>query len=592
MRSNNVNRGQHVSVLKRLSGDTTRQQQQRQTPRVNDARELLTKKNILKKSPASSFDARQLIQERNKSASSSSTITTPFRSEQMLLEENPMVVVTGLKDIRMRDGRMVTGLGPPKPKKIFNVGPSTFVTIRNNPANPQSLFTKTFTNNLARMDMEDNDDDEMTKRQESDDLSSLSDQKVVVSVVNDLYKKVNKPATMSSSTTATITSSSSVHSITNDRARLPIQRKLPVKRQHNDASIQTVTRTTSPPLQQERIRGIRSPIRRTKISTSTTTHDINEDLDIDEPIEPPPKRAQLHSTQQHEHQQSSYLVRKTIQQTSNNLTTTKRTSTTAVSTTTAPIGRLSTTMEKQNLLKNLNDETTVLVTNLHSTVTEDDVMELFGQAGQINHISVLSRGCIQIVYKHREHAEQACSKYHNRLLDGQLMYVSLQQPDTSLTPLSSTKTTSTNIGSPLTTTMVPQVTTTVNKPILAQSQQKDNGRLNQPLKLNTPPTTTNGTNNPMSTTTNNKIIIDPTLIRQALFQPSTNNTNPVQFQGDTNLVELDETALIIVAMYNRINVVEKLLLNCARTDLCKNSDVTVLVRAKESRNGPDKENLN
>jgi len=120
------------------------------------------------------------------------------------------------------------------------------------------------------------------------------------------------------------------------------------------------------------------------------------------------------------------------------------------------------------------------------------------------------------------------------VLDGQFMYVSVQQPDTELVPLLSTKTASTNIGSSLTATTASQsatmTTTMINKHAQGQSQQKDNGMLNQPLKLNASTTSTHSNNNPTSTTVNSKIIIDPTLIRQALFQSSTNSTNPVQFQ--------------------------------------------------------------
>lgn len=33
-----------------------------------------------------------------------------------------------------------------------------------------------------------------------------------------------------------------------------------------------------------------------------------------------------------------------------------------------------------------------------------------------------------MIYTKEDHAQQAVANYHNRLLDGQLMYVSLQQP--------------------------------------------------------------------------------------------------------------------------------------------------------------------
>ncbi len=103
------------------------------------------------------------------------------------------------------------------------------------------------------------------------------------------------------------------------------------------------------------------------------------------------------------------------------------------------------------------------------------LQELFSEIGHINEIKTLSRGCVQVIYSKEEEAEQAVSKYHNRLLDGQLMYVSLQQP-TSYTTKSSKPT------------------------------------------------------NESSKTKSNQISIDPSFIRQALFNPSTNTTNPVQFQ--------------------------------------------------------------
>ena len=59
---------------------------------------------------------------------------------------------------------------------------------------------------------------------------------------------------------------------------------------------------------------------------------------------------------------------------------------------------------------------------------------MFGQIGRIAEIKTLSEGCVRIVYAKREHAEQAVTKYHNRLLDGQFMYVSLQQTTSQPAP--------------------------------------------------------------------------------------------------------------------------------------------------------------
>lgn len=49
---------------------------------------------------------------------------------------------------------------------------------------------------------------------------------------------------------------------------------------------------------------------------------------------------------------------------------------------------------------------------------------------------------------------------------------------------------------------------------------------NQPLKFNTTPSSSSSS----SSSSSNKITIDPAFIRQALFHPSNNTSNPVQFQ--------------------------------------------------------------
>lgn len=103
--------------------------------------------------------------------------------------------------------------------------------------------------------------------------------------------------------------------------------------------------------------------------------------------------------------------------------------------------------------------------------------ELFGEIGDIKEIKTLSRGCIQVVYAKAEHAQQAVTNYHNRLLDGQLMYVSLQQPSYS---------------------------TKSSKNATATTDEGDQS--------------------------SKKYSIDPSFMRQALFDPPINTKNPVQFQ--------------------------------------------------------------
>ena len=53
---------------------------------------------------------------------------------------------------------------------------------------------------------------------------------------------------------------------------------------------------------------------------------------------------------------------------------------------------------------------------------------------------------------------------------------------------------------------------------LIRTSASSSSTTNQPLKFNT------------SNNTSNKINIDPAFIRQALFHPTNNSTNPVQFQ--------------------------------------------------------------
>lgn len=147
--------------------------------------------------------------------------------------------------------------------------------------------------------------------------------------------------------------------------------------------------------------------------------------------------------------------------------------------------RISVRKPTKTIEEEKNSSTTILITNLQASVTEDDVLELFGEVGRIDEIQTLSHGCVQVTYAKEENAKQAINKYHNRLLDGQSMYVSLQ-PAISYSTKSAKKTAAA-------------------------------------------PTTT-ATTETSSSSSSKKITIDPQFIRQALFNPSTNESNPVRFQ--------------------------------------------------------------
>jgi hypothetical protein len=154
-----------ISALKRLSKPVTinnanrRQLSGPTNPSVNDARQLLANRN------KSAFDARQLL-----SRQSSKTLDTAAPTNVIVRKNlvrmggeadnnnnGKMVVVTGLKDMKIQDGRVnmknlkyekkiifilqliqsatIGGTQTEKKKQIFAVGKSTFVTIRNSQNN-------------------------------------------------------------------------------------------------------------------------------------------------------------------------------------------------------------------------------------------------------------------------------------------------------------------------------------------------------------------------------------------------------------------------------------------------------------------------
>ncbi|CAF0945962.1 unnamed protein product [Adineta steineri] len=451
-----------------------------------------------------------------------------------------MVVVTGLKDMKMKDGRLIQAATTDnnqsgKKKQIFAVGQSTFVTIRNNNnsnnnnninfSSNQSTEKLSFTKTITNTSVNRNDDNDNT--QTTNTFSSLSNQKVVIKVVNDKYQEAPKPIQISTTTTAVPTSSHLLYTRHNSP---PL-----IKRLH-DVSIQT----TPPPSSS------RSPIRINSHRRLPSTHIVDEDEHISDRsmnedfYEPPVKRTTSTSTSTtrkpsntEKEQQSTFTPVSTG--------STKRTSTGAP-VNSKPTSQISTTSKPTSTTQSQTIPGTVLVTNLVPSVTEEDVFELFGQIGRINEIITLSPGCVQIVFAKREDGEQAVSKYHNRLLDGQFMYVSLQRTAAAAPapspPVNQTPKSSNNIPQPLakenasSTTQQPSKSNPAPKTTNNTSQPpaKENGSStnsssttaaatnHQPLKFNT------------TSKTSSKSSLDAAFIRQALFHPSNNSTNPVQFQ--------------------------------------------------------------
>ncbi|CAF0804758.1 unnamed protein product [Rotaria sordida] len=305
---------------------------------------------------------------------------------------------------------------------------NTFVALQNSNSTESISFTKTITNTLFQ---HENDNRQF---QTSNTQLSSSDKKLAISFVKDQYRK---------------------------RPKSPSPRSLsppPIIRRLHDASIQTAHSSS--------LSLSRSPVR----SNSHRRH-LDE---YDDHYEPPIKRNSSRNTTIDKEQQAlSTVLKNSSKRTSTNASDNIRT-------------------KRNSSIQSNSDARTVLVTNLQSSVTEDDVVELFSEVGHINEIITLSRGCVQVTYSKREYAEEAVAKYHNRLLDGQLIYVSLQQTSSHSTKSSK------------------------NSSLSRYSKDNSSSQSindNEYLKSNS-----------------NKIIIDPTFMRQALFNSSNNTTNPVQFQ--------------------------------------------------------------
>ncbi|CAH1170428.1 unnamed protein product [Phaedon cochleariae] len=63
----------------------------------------------------------------------------------------------------------------------------------------------------------------------------------------------------------------------------------------------------------------------------------------------------------------------------------------------------------------------IVVSNLQSTVTQDDIKELFEDIGQLLAAKLVRPGVAEVIYKNLKDAQKAVDTYHNRQLDGQPM---------------------------------------------------------------------------------------------------------------------------------------------------------------------------
>lgn len=63
----------------------------------------------------------------------------------------------------------------------------------------------------------------------------------------------------------------------------------------------------------------------------------------------------------------------------------------------------------------------IVVSNLQSTVTQDDIRELFEDVGELLVSRLVRPGTAEVIYKNLKDAQKAVDTYHNRQLDGQPM---------------------------------------------------------------------------------------------------------------------------------------------------------------------------
>ena len=67
----------------------------------------------------------------------------------------------------------------------------------------------------------------------------------------------------------------------------------------------------------------------------------------------------------------------------------------------------------------------IVVGNLQSSVTQEDILELFGDVGALKRAKIVSPGQGEVVFVKRSDAVRAVEIYHNRQLDGKPMKCSV-----------------------------------------------------------------------------------------------------------------------------------------------------------------------
>lgn len=67
----------------------------------------------------------------------------------------------------------------------------------------------------------------------------------------------------------------------------------------------------------------------------------------------------------------------------------------------------------------------VLISNLLPTITQSDIIELFGDVGSMTAVNMINQTTALVTYQHSGDAVRAVKVYHNRLLDGKPMMVNM-----------------------------------------------------------------------------------------------------------------------------------------------------------------------
>lgn len=76
----------------------------------------------------------------------------------------------------------------------------------------------------------------------------------------------------------------------------------------------------------------------------------------------------------------------------------------------------------------------IVVSNLHQSVTQNDIKELFEDIGDLLESRLVRPGVAEVIYRTLKDAEEAVDTYHNRQLDGQPMKCLLVKPRASNKP--------------------------------------------------------------------------------------------------------------------------------------------------------------